>query len=473
MSNIQKYCKTLDVKYIKRLPPKELQEVKEIVNLLYKKYKERVKNKTALFLLYNHFNNLEKLPVTSYIEGLLHLTEMKSEKYGLHIYLMGEGHTLNTSCFEKEKKSMKVLDYLKLLLSNSDKFIDIFAERKNKEFKRWTLRGHLSDWMESSCKYQNDYTNYRCHYTDYRDIFQKGNFGVIEYFLNKKLSSNKIIQELEGYQLKLPKKPTESHLKKIFKIEVYKKQLKKLPKELQKKIKLTTRHLVEHHQLERWDRPKVLRKLREIQKETKNSDEFRKKALTLFEKQESEYSSFFMIYMDLYLILRLFRPKFNEGVKGIRKYYPREIRNVIIYAGAGHTEEYERWLMDIGDFEVVSKNKNMGWLCTDVRRLKQPLFQEDGKYIKESKPKVIKPTEPKPTEPKPTEPKITEPKPKVPKPKKEKPKIYGYTKTEMENMSLTELRKLCKKHTISNCWSSKGEKQTKQQVIKRIISTTK
>jgi len=508
------YCSTLNINYLNLLSDEQLDHIKKYINKIYNDsiLKNKVQNLTAFSLLYNHFNNLDKLPNYKEIGGITDLTEMKSEKYGLHIYFFGENHYEGYIC---RNESQIVIDkYLNKLLINTDKFIDVFIEEHDDILTRnFTVScGYMTKFTEKNrecftplieknkCKYKNT----RFHYTDYRRKYKSlsNEMSTLDYFLDdrailgKSINSiyNRIIKGLNnytddhGYLLieEMHKSNPETGFKNFFEYGKIKKQFDKLDPEMKYIVNQT--YQVElnediiHLQMKDVTISKIKERVKYILKNEKGiSIEERIQKIKHYIRRISDFLiAYNMWAMDAYLVCRLLRKQFNtSGIVDKRKYYPSKMGNVIVYSGAGHTETIVNWLTRIGSFESI-KLVRPGIACIKMEdKIKQPFFSEDirinplsnvilpSKIISDVKP-VVKPVI-KPVI-KPVVIPVFKPVINLDDSDDSDDSTILYTRIQLEKMTVVQLKALCKSRNISYCNSRNGQRQRKADIINTLLN---
>jgi len=145
------------------------------------------------------------------LEGPYTLTEWTSKKRGVHIFLFGDKHVLDSVCPAGVRPTQNFVDFIKdTIVSNRDKTIDIYVEEL---FKTDSFRGFgfsdnymvrtrtaFKECLErnkSKCPYKNT----RFHYTDVRNLGAvKLGWEMIQIFYGN-LSTNSDIEDIVKFDL--------------------------------------------------------------------------------------------------------------------------------------------------------------------------------------------------------------------------------------------------------------------------------
>ena len=316
------------------------------------------------------------------ISGTVSLTEHQSEKYDKHIYIFGDRHT-QSKC---PPSDMPVSDFLALTIDqNKDKVVDIFvevpflAEKKEQSCLPGEDCGTFHNLGKKfwNClkKSKKDcpYKNLRMHYSDVRNI---GFFSRLEtiYFnlkyytqyidsdsIQRRIyyTDQKMLRLIEEYKTLVPMIQslgnTDFFLEKIIKIDKINKQIENIEEiEVKQAVLQYIKNLLEKNKLP--DLPNITLEL-SIENITKLND---------FLVDIIEYNA---IFMDTYLLARLFRT-FSDSSK---------TKHIIVYTGNFHSENYRKFLDELGFVRIAEKYNEENSLCLSLTNFEQPFFH--GKEI--------------------------------------------------------------------------------------------
>lgn len=332
-----------------------------------------------------------------YLNGIRSLSEHYSKKYNKHIYIFGEAHVQEYKDYcsfssrlpdsyqnEKENKSLDISDFIISQLTNiTDKPIDFFLETpyltkdikilKTSSYNIDKIREYFQNCFQVS-KINCKYLNIRFHYTDIRQIVGQKDISLlisIHDLIRRLTKSNTCINNLENelknynlleYKSLKTKKDFMEYGLKTYHNKLTKNQ-ENIKDEQVKKVLLN-------------NLDKCLDKVNIVYLRWNNlkriTENYPKYYNILDRTIYDNIVRFNVCFMDMYLLSRMFR-NFNKKVEE----YSGEPKNIIIYVGDIHADNYRDILKDLG-FETMFYSKNEKNYCLDITRLKLPLFNKNN-----------------------------------------------------------------------------------------------
>lgn len=366
---------------------------------VYSEVFENINKNTLTKLIYNH--HINKKPISEYIGGPSIIVHLFNKKYLKDVYIFGELHDKNTDCPEE---SMLIEDYLKVLIENTDVFIDLFVEipviksvyeekRGFEEYRLLKILKTLKKCVDISTR--NECSLSRIHYMDIRDeeginitplidvmteIFSIDRSEDKYNNMRKYLTNNrKILIEIID---KIYNSDNQEFVNYILK-DLFKH--KKINKELSK-IKF------EKNLLEEFIIESINNKIIQVKETQKTLIKYinlfvlslLKDEEIILEKVEKNYqyivilanilSGFLAIYVDIYTICRMFK-EFDISNIYLQ---PKEAHNIIIYAGSLHSGSITEFLTSKLDFKLIEYVNSTDEYdnCIDMSDIIQPLFNK-------------------------------------------------------------------------------------------------
>jgi hypothetical protein len=384
------FHKTYNAYSLRKYP--DIEDIFFSVRDLYEKNPKKYKkaNKTLLSLVYN-IANPEYQPIVDYITGPGDISKWESAKYGKVIYLLGENHSNTTGCFNRVnlygKKHMFIEKYLLTLFKHSPVFIDFYVEfpimldrleviNPASTQTLWDMllqmKGCFGPLRDRECPY-----NVRMHSIDTRrilsDKYKSSDFSNMQLNLmmqNISNTRNQTYIAVDDFKKKykdqidmLSKVKNNVDLVKIIKEDIENNLV--ITKELHKST-LPKKEIIDFF----------------VNKEIKINSDTAKfignwfKSLKLVQKWPDKLNDASNILtmlnsltVDVYTISRMFK------VFNVKEYehYPKEVGNIIYYAGDAHTERMGRFLKKLGFNRIEYSNYAM-FTCVSMNGIKQPLF---------------------------------------------------------------------------------------------------
>lgn len=346
-----------------------------------------------------------------FIAGPCTLSLHYNEEYQLTVYTFGEHHT--TTDYQNVKDVMPIEDFLHGLIHTASSFIDIYVELKPFECVGTGQRIEYIKYIERCNEpmslnkigvklkeYIVPHTRHlvRLHYTDIRQGQENHPLSLSELMRLENLYGEFLeedrIKELSNYLSSGDKGvlPTEyedeTSLGDILKIlsspdiEVYQQYLidqitlnPYLVKELNKSflkdkiIKFGIECILQHGHKHR---PDILRVISLIFNPSTSNKRLKRSIVSLV-----TYSIFInSCIVDMYTLARIFK-KFNVG----KSNQPISPRNIIIYAGDGHSRNCRKFLASIGSKEIAhvgardSYTEKVAPTCVDLSDFSMPFFR--------------------------------------------------------------------------------------------------
>jgi hypothetical protein len=372
--------------------PKYIQNM--FLSIAGKNYNKLKGNKVLLSLI-NMLNYPNKQPITDYLSGPDEIIKMGSSRYDKTIYLFGENlHSSLSGChkFPMLKKQVKVEDYLKDLFRTSLVFIDFYIEigvmlnvlvdiPRDSGQRLYDIFNKMKDCFgKKGIKCDS---NVRIHGIDARNIT-----SLEKTYKNLGLIASEIRMQI--YVLKNQRSVwicvKDFVLKYKDVIEVFRKV-----KTVDDILKIIIDDINKDRLLEKEFRRSILKKediidffvnnhvRKELEKIQVNIDFFGKwfNLVTISDNFPEGIEIINIILdistasiMDVYSVSRMFK------IFDVKKtdFYPREPRNIIYYAGNGHTLPMFKFLEKLG-FSIIEKgNSDVLSSCINMKNIKQPLF---------------------------------------------------------------------------------------------------
>ena len=398
------YLVRYNVNFLNDLSSLEKQNLKEIVKKLQN---ENEQDGPLIKMLDRYFDpQFIKLKL---LQGPVTLRKFTSSTLPHIIYIFGDSHLVNSSCPNEYPVNKLIVD----LTNKLPFFLDIFVEGSyvyksgitrdtlgTSILKNSYLERVLSEFSKdcfTHLKKNCNFSTSRIHYTDMRFFF---NSKVEEnlFTLLLRLISHNLIGKIKGDT----SVEFKNNIKKIkYFFERDKDMLKKYlfdKKELLNLITLGIRHKRTIKQIKNIpssDIADILEKYMEegIAKfvfniaininENKRQGEisYEQSSVNLFRIME-KIIEFYTIYMDVYLVARIFRT-----FRQIPNKYSEPAYNSIVYVGNNHAKNYEELLKRIGFNmvyfqennletikDIMERSQNQQFQCLDLKDLPMPLF---------------------------------------------------------------------------------------------------
>lgn len=315
-------------------------------------------------LLCNDSTELEDCAHSAFVNGPIALTHLKSEKHDMEIYLLGETHTLESTCQNQHNNmlppsrlSMPILEYLCRLLQTTTVFVDLFIENppvlRSDGYQTYQRDGGnsvLTGMPEYFTQAISPHARlFRVHHTDVRDmIFTTESVDTFNVFDHMPLLRQFI--EIGQYE--------DVYAFLINNQSVLQKQLDRCKSE-----EMRTR-------IEHYAHDQILKLCQEI------AD-----AITANDTTQVAHKGAYLlaVTMDVYTLARLFHAPFQKGPTDHFQ-YPCNMRNIIVYAGNAHVEVYRKFLIEYcspEEFTVLSQTQSSSQTdtCLDISKIPQPFFR--------------------------------------------------------------------------------------------------
>lgn len=390
--DINGLCKALhetyNTNYLNTIPV----EMQKIFSDMVKKNVDTKKgNKTLIKLIYNNFFNTK--PMYKTISGPMSFYHLYSPKYQKIIYMFGEYHGRDNSC---ELDRYDITQYLSELFETTNVFIDFFIEvpiisNKKHYYNKDTLLIRDSyindlflefiDCIEPENRQQNKCSLSRVHYIDIRNINYKENpsfnTNIFGFFIYNTQSFDElpdvIIEMLEFFQTNSTNNVVDYILSQYTKNTFLTKEIKK--SYMNNEISIFFYRKIKKYIKDNLPQIKqAINYLSQIQIKSNL-----KSALSILDYLKQEFTHINHYLIDWYTLSRIYK-KVNN--KDNQQYEPSEPKNIIIYAGNNHIQNYLEFFQSQDYILVesqIQKNKNK-IRCLDMQNIKQPLF---NKTIKE------------------------------------------------------------------------------------------
>jgi hypothetical protein len=396
---LEEICLELHRTYDARILLKYPRNIQNIFLSVAGKNYNKLKGNKVLLSLINMLNSPSKQPVTDYLSGPDEIIKMSSSRYDKTIYLFGESsHSSLSGChkFPMLKKQVKVGDYLNDLFRTSPVFIDFYIEigvmlnvlvniPKDSGQRLYDIFNKMKDCFgkqDLKCD-----SNVRIHGIDARNITSK-NLGLERTYKNLGLIATDV--RMQMYVLKNRRSGVWISVKDFvlkYKdvIEVFKKV-----KTVDDIIKIIIDDINKDRLLEKEFRRSILKKEdiidffvnNHVRKELEkiHAINFFGKWFNILTTSDIFPPGLDIIniildistgsIMDVYAVSRMFK------IFDVKKteFYPREPRNIIYYAGNGHTIPMFKFLEKLSFSTVEKANSDVLSSCVNMKNIKQPLF---------------------------------------------------------------------------------------------------
>lgn len=344
----------LDALYSNNINLLNLRELKDYIRKnqsksidIFSKYIISQKNKksdirTFVEKILDNLNSKNKFTDIKFIEGPMSLTEYKriDEKTGekIHIYVFGDEHIYNSKC----SNSTKIVDFLKNLFNTSDKLIDFYLETQYIIKKIYTGYTDIdSDYLTNLRIFFNEcfntdicpYNNVRFHYSDIRLSINETKFYDI--FIS--------IYNMMKQKIQLTKEFIDTDIVKIIKESHV---VSKIYKQIDN-VNNNDKKIINDHFKPLVDSSLLMINIYKNNVDVNEPNDF------LNNKIFIEFCFYFFLYlMDYYLISRLMRSYTKNG----RIDNDSKSKNVIIYVGDSHAQNYQVILKKLG-FSMINKQR--------------------------------------------------------------------------------------------------------------------
>ena len=379
------FCKYGDINYLSHISSNGQTVIKSFIG-------KNVKYKGLQRILTIYYSNI-KIPFVNKLTNVISLTYhvLNNKK----IYIFGEHHYPTDNC-SINKTGIPVFDFIKMNIENIPKFIDIFLEspfimKDQEKLKQYIDKSQIGTLRNFEKQYSNclyfkhcNLPNIRFHRTDVRKIVFQPPF--VPYILHLIYMIENIIRskKLEDYKKYLQvyhniinnQNYNES-------INIYKEKSKNINtlipllhypfSKIRKQIDNTYIDLFKNY---------IERSLKEIDQKYIDFN-FINNFITNLPKNKfpifTQYDTlktivvtnltFESIFMDIYLLARVFRKFNNEKYKN-----SKEPENIIIYVGDKHAQTYRKILNQLKFDNTFKSYAKQDEFCIDISKLKQPLF---------------------------------------------------------------------------------------------------
>lgn len=398
------FCKDYNIEHLKNISFDCLEIIKSFLN-------KNVKYKGLQRILQLYINN--NINLIKHVDILTDIISLSyHELNNIKIYIFGEHHYPKDICSIYNNNKMNVFDFIKLNIENIPKFIDIFTETAyiTKEMKNIINIKQIISFAESGkiiessplVKFENEYKhclsqqselnkclNVRFHNTDIRLPITK-RLPFVPYIHNlmfhmdqeiSKMNFDNYTKYLNAYKKALldPRNSKEIDEYKNAKslpslINMYKNIYNKFKLEKQlSQINSHIRDILEKYMNDKFNELdfKYIN-FNNINKfiNTLPINTFPTKSQTKELNKYTKYNILFeSIFMDVYLMARVFRTFDKKEYQ-----YSESPKNIIIYVGSKHAENYREILHKLRFKELFKKEAKYGEFCIDISKLKQPLF---------------------------------------------------------------------------------------------------
>jgi len=332
--------------------------------------------------------------INTFVSGLKVFKLFHSKKYNKIVYLLGESHEIK-GCDTSKNPLITADIFFFNLINTTKKFLDIYLESKISpekkspdkfdiiKEKKYSTRGYMSiakqklsamncgvNIYEENKNFQKCiYKNVRIHSVDIRSITSNHIFsryiGTLNRYLiycvsNKPDASKK--EACEKYHKFLNDEEQndfsndnliEKHFLDFYRVAKLEKQILSINNPeilifIMSKFKnlLDNVSIINNKNVKRAVNDKI------------NRDE---------KNKIIKITNYILTIMDIYCFSRIFR-SFNK-IEGV---YSEDPKNIIIYAGAAHINQYAKWLTEL-EFELVYSGKISDFNCLEIKNFK-PVF---------------------------------------------------------------------------------------------------
>lgn len=404
------FCKDYNIEHLNNISFNGLEIIKSFIN---KNVKYKGLQRILKLYFYIDWKKSRLIKHIDILTDIISLSYYQLNK--IKIYIFGEYHYPTDKCSISNNK-MNVFDFIKLNIENIPKFIDIFTETAyiTKEMKN-TSSKVLKINSSPLVKFENEFKqclsqqseinkclNIRFHNTDIRlpitkrlpfipyihnlmfHMDQEINKNNFPFSPSARENSNNFIKYLNAYNKALldPKNSEEisnytnakslPSLLKMY-INLYNDVLNgKFNKQLLK-VNPHIRDVLEKYMNEKFNELDFyyinfnnIRKFMNTLSITIFPTKFQAKELNKYTKYNILAES---IFMDVYLMARVFRTFDKKEYQ-----YSESPKNIIIYVGYKHSENYREILHKLKFKELFKTKAKYGEFCIDISKLKQPLF---------------------------------------------------------------------------------------------------
>lgn len=314
------------------------------------------------------------------IEGPYTLTEWKSEKRGIHIFLFGDKHVLQSVCPPGVTPTQSFADFIRdTIKANPNKTIDLYFEELFKTERKppsWTSNNYLSKTMSAfpGC-FERDkkycaYKNARFHYVDVRNLGSvKMGLDLVSRHYKKLSQPDSVIDEdPQFFDLEIKGLLAYGDAKGIETTEKATKVQKQLDDIEDRKL---VAEIVSHFRQKLNTSMDGIRFLWLSIRDLSREDRARKNMYLIY-----RILDWISIWLDYYMVARMFR-SYKISKEG-RSSEPA--RNVIGYMGNAHCDGISEFLRTLPDFFVgersESKTEGKDHQCLRVSS-RLPLFKYD------------------------------------------------------------------------------------------------
>jgi hypothetical protein len=381
-------------------------------------------NITLMKLIYNHYR--EKKPVVDRITGPFSLSLQYSKKYNKNIYIFGEQHDLKNPCpikrciegdmikketgecvdpsmeninFLNPDKAMKMSDYILNLAKTTDVFIDFYIEfplypsqenfdnikiKKNKE--KSELRTIASE-LENCLDFNKKFSEY-CELTRFHNIDVRRETNLNSFLFNFCLEGLTQPEKLLIYIAENPNifqnmfenlssNASNYIINHIFSWKSVRKELKR--SYLGDKIEQFAVNTIKNESEKYIIINKIALELNPKTLNTKLQEKKERKPIFIEAVQllSNALIHVLSIIVDVYTLARIFK-RFNVKSSSNQ---PTEPRNIIVYAGDGHSNHQRNFLKLNGFVKIanISENSQKEAVldkisCLNMRKFPQPFF---------------------------------------------------------------------------------------------------
>ena len=341
-------------------------------------------NTTLIKLIYNNFFNQK--PMYQTISGPMNFYHLYNKEHQKIIYMFGEQHGRGGGC---EVDRYDITQYLYELFETTNVFIDFFIEvpiisnkkhyyNKNKLLPNSYINDlflEFSECIEPDNRQQNKCSLSRVHYIDIRKINYKEytNATNIFGFFERNIQTYLIVDDfntlpdiIKEMLLFFQKNSTDNVINYI--LSEYTKS-SYLTKEIKKSYMKNEIGIFIYNKLKtyiKFNLPEIKQLIDKLK--IKKNIEYK----YILQQLNGEFIHINHYLIDWYTLARIYKK-----VKNLKfVFQPSEPRNIIIYAGNNHIQNYLEFFQSQNYILLQSqiqkdKNKNR---CLDMQNIKQPLF---------------------------------------------------------------------------------------------------
>jgi hypothetical protein len=392
---VKKFCSTYDIKYFFMLNKETQKFFKEAAYYLLGLHDEIDYDKPLYEGIATIISNATTPTIYKPFGKLYSLTEVEvieSTKYGMKLLLLGDSHTYNHGC---PKKSDDVVTFIEKQVDIATCFIDLYLEvpyiweKKGAPIEladTWMAKLHERFWDCFTWSKHCHHANLRAHYVDLRNVPNDKYLAVekiivgIYYKIPISVYRDSINSILNDNQTKKIFQNSNSVIKHINSVI----DKTKINKQIQNVKDPKVKKVIEKYK-KIWEAPGRLTNpglisWANIEKTLKG-----KATRRLIEDLYFTLATLPATLMDLYTIARMFR-----DFKDTPDKYSLPAKNIIVFAGAFHTQRYRDLLVKELGFKITFQqfaktrqwtpgrgHKKAGNLCVDVSKLDQPVFRSE------------------------------------------------------------------------------------------------